>query len=157
MAGWLPVLATGVLQTLALMAVLHWAIGLQMVRAAGTIGFLVLVTACFAAVVQWLNARFGPAGRVLVLALLMLQLTSAGGTYPVQTSPGFFNAIHPFLPMTYVVEGLRHLITGGGLWPVWRAVLVLLAFTAGALALTAVSARRKQVWTVDRLHPELSL
>lgn len=94
---------------------------------------------------------------MLVLALLMLQLTSAGGTYPVQTSPGFFNAIHPFLPMTYVVEGLRHLITGGGLWPVWRAVLVLLAFTAGALALTAVSARRKQVWTVHRLHPELSL
>ncbi|WP_326576810.1 YhgE/Pip domain-containing protein [Actinacidiphila glaucinigra] len=156
-AGWLPVAAIGVLQTLALMAVLHWAIGLQMVRPAGTIGFLVLVTACFAAVVQWLNARFGPAGRVLVLALLMLQLTSAGGTYPVQTSPGFFNAIHPFLPMTYVVEGLRHLITGGGLWPVWRAVLVLLAFTAGALALTAVSARRKQVWTMDRLHPELSL
>ncbi|MDX2704465.1 YhgE/Pip domain-containing protein [Streptomyces sp. PA03-6a] len=156
-AGWLPVLAIGVLQTLALMAVLHWAIGLQMVRAAGTVGFLVLVTACFAAIVQWLNARFGPAGRVLVLALLMLQLTSAGGTYPVQTSPGFFNAIHPFLPMTYVVEGLRHLITGGGLWPVWRAVLVLLAFTAGALALTAVAARRKQVWTLDRLHPELSL
>ncbi|MGW3242508.1 YhgE/Pip family protein [Streptomyces sp. NPDC001070] len=156
-AGWLPVLAIGIAQTLALMAVLHWAIGLQMARAAGTIGFLILVTACFAAIVQWLNARFGPAGRVLVLALLMLQLTSAGGTYPVQTSPDFFNAIHPFLPMTYVVEGLRHLITGGGLWPVWRAVLVLLAFTAGALALTAVSARRKQVWTVDRLHPELSL
>lgn len=34
---------------------------------------------------------------------------------------------------------------------------MLLAFTAGALALTAVSARRKQVWTLDRLHPELSL
>ena len=123
-AGWLPVLATGVLQTLALMAVLHWAIGLQMVRAAGTIGFLVLVTACFAAVVQWLNARFGPAGRVLVLALLMLQLTSAGGTYPVQTSPGFFNALHPFLPMSYVVEALRRLITGGGLGPVWHLSVV---------------------------------
>ncbi|MEU6345061.1 YhgE/Pip domain-containing protein [Streptomyces sp. NPDC046977] len=156
-AGWLPVVAVGVLQTLALMAVLHWAVGLRMARAGGTIGFLVLVTACFGAIVQWLNARFGPAGRVLVLALLMLQLTSAGGTYPVQTSPGFFNAVHPFLPMSYVVEGLRHLITGGGLWPVWRACLVLALFTAGALALTAWSARRKQVWTPARLHPELSL
>ncbi|NUQ96769.1 MAG: YhgE/Pip domain-containing protein [Streptomyces sp.] len=157
LAGWLPVVAIGVLQTVSLMAVLHWAIGLQMVRAAGTVGFLFLVTACFGAIVQWLNARFGAAGRILVLALLMLQLTSAGGTYPVQTSPGFFNAIHPFLPMSYVVEALRRLITGGGLGPVWHACVVLVAFTAGALALTAVSARRRQVWTLDRLHPELSL
>ncbi|MFF3497589.1 YhgE/Pip family protein [Streptomyces sp. NPDC003247] len=157
LAGWLPVVAIGVLQTAALMAVLHWAIGLDMARAAGTVGFLFLVTACFAALVQWLNARFGAAGRILVLALLMLQLTSAGGTYPVQTSPGFFNALHPFLPMSYVVEALRRLITGGGLQPVWHACVVLAAFTAGALALTALSARRRQVWTLDRLHPELTL
>ncbi|MEU6066633.1 MULTISPECIES: YhgE/Pip domain-containing protein [Streptomyces] len=157
LAGWLPVVAVGVLQTAALMAVLHWAIGLQMARAAGTVGFLFLVAACFGALVQWLNARFGAAGRILVLALLMLQLTSAGGTYPVQTSPGFFNAIHPFLPMSYVVAALRRLITGGGLGPVWHACAVLVAFTAGALALTALSARRRQVWTLDRLHPELSL
>ncbi|MFI6355470.1 YhgE/Pip family protein [Streptomyces sp. NPDC050743] len=157
LAGWLPVAAVGVLQVAALMAVLHWAIGLQMLRAAGTIGFLCLVTACFAALVQWLNARFGAAGRILVLALLMLQLTSAGGTYPVQTSPHFFNAIHPFLPMSYIVEALRRLITGGGLGPVWQACGVLAAFTVGALALTALAARRRQVWTLDRLHPELSL
>ncbi|MET7440300.1 YhgE/Pip domain-containing protein [Streptomyces sp. NPDC005496] len=156
-AGWLPVAALGVLQTAALMSVLHWLIGLDMVRAAGTVGFLFLVSACFAAIVQWLNARFGAAGRILVLALLMLQLTSAGGTYPVQTSPGFFNAIHPFLPMSHVVDALRRLITGGGLGPVWQACAVLAAFTAGALALTAVSARRRQVWTLDRLHPELTL
>ncbi|RII18277.1 ABC-2 family transporter protein [Streptomyces sp. YIM 130001] len=156
-AGWLPVAALGVLQTCALMAVLHWALGLEMARAAGTVGFLLLVTGCFAAIVQWLNARFGAAGRILVLAALMLQLTSAGGTYPVQTSPGFFSALHPFLPMTYVVEALRRLITGGGLGPVWQATAVLLAFTLAALALTAWSARRKQVWTLDRLHPELSL
>ncbi|MFI1966669.1 YhgE/Pip family protein [Streptomyces pathocidini] len=157
LAGWLPVAALGVLQTAALMAVLHWGLGLEMARAGGTLGFLALTTACFAAVVQWLNARFGPAGRILVLALLMLQLTSAGGTYPVQTSPAFFNAIHPFLPMTYVVEGLRRLITGGDLVPVWQGCAVLGAYTLGALALTAWSARRKQVWTLDRLHPELSL
>ncbi|MFG3005259.1 YhgE/Pip family protein [Streptomyces calvus] len=157
LAGWLPVAAIGVAQTVALMSVLHWGLGLQMARAAGTVGFLFLVTACFAAIVQWLNARFGAAGRILVLALLMLQLTSAGGTYPVQTSPVFFNAVHPFLPMSHVVEALRRLISGGGLQPVWLACAVLAAFTAGALALTALSARRRQVWTVDRLHPELSL
>ncbi|KPC61732.1 YhgE/Pip domain-containing protein [Streptomyces chattanoogensis] len=156
-SGWLPVVGIGVLQTAALMSVLHFALGLEMARAAGTIGFLVLVTACFSAIVQWLNAKFGPAGRILVLALLMLQLTSAGGTYPVQTSPGFFNAIHPYLPMSYIVEGLRRLITGGGLEPVWQGSLVLAAFTVGALALTSVAARGRQVVRMKDLHPELSL
>lgn len=156
-AGWLPVAGIGVAQVSALMAVLHWGLGLEMARPALTIGFLMLVTGCFAAIIQWLNAKFGAAGRILVLAVLMLQLTSAGGTYPVQTSPGFFNFIHPYLPMSYVVEGLRRLITGGDLAPVWQGSAVLLAFTAGALALTALAARGKQVWTMDRLHPELSL
>lgn len=157
LAGWLPVAAVGVVQTAALMAVLRWGLGLHMARAAGTVAFLVLVTACFAALVQWMNAQFGVAGRLLVLALLMLQLTSAGGTYPVETSPRFFAALHPFLPMSYVVAALRRLITGGGLAPVWQGSAVLAAFTVAALVLTAVSARRKQVWTFDRLRPELSL
>ncbi|MFD9570487.1 YhgE/Pip family protein [Streptomyces sp. NPDC059982] len=157
LAGWLPVAGLGAAQVGALMSVLHWGLGLEMARPALTIGFLFLVTCCFAAIVQWLNAKFGAAGRILVLAFLMLQLTSAGGTYPVQTSPGFFNAIHPYLPMSYIVEGLRRLITGGDLTPVWQGCAVLAAFTAGALALTALAARGKQVWTMDRLHPELSL
>ncbi|MFD8412421.1 YhgE/Pip family protein [Streptomyces sp. NPDC059650] len=157
LAGWLPVAGLGALQVGMLMSVLHWGLGLEMEHPALTIGFLVLVTGCFAAIVQWLNAKFGAAGRILVLAVLMLQLTSAGGTYPVETSPGFFNAIHPYLPMSYIVEGLRRLITGGDLAPVWQGGAVLLAFTAGALALTSLAARGKQVWTMDRLHPELSL
>ncbi|MFD3676727.1 YhgE/Pip family protein [Streptomyces sp. NPDC058613] len=157
LAGWLPVAGLGTAQVGLLMAVLHWGLGLEMERPALTVGFLFLVTGCFAAIVQWLNAKFGAAGRILVLAVLMLQLTSAGGTYPVQTSPGFFNAIHPYLPMSYVVESLRRLITGGDLAPVWQGCAVLTAFTLGALALTALAARGKQVWTMDRLHPELSL
>jgi putative membrane protein len=65
--------------------------------------------------------------------------------------------LHPYLPMTYVVDGLRHLITGGGLQPVWETCAVLAAFTAAALTLTAWTARRSQVWTMRRLHPELIL
>lgn len=47
-----------------------------------------LVTACFAAIVRWPHARFGGAGRFLVLALLTLQLTSAGGPPPSGVDPG---------------------------------------------------------------------
>ncbi|WP_438487877.1 YhgE/Pip family protein [Streptomyces sp. S186] len=157
LGSWLPAFAIGVVQVLALMAVLHWALGLEMERAGATIGFLMLATACFTAFIQLLSAFFGPAGRVLTLVILMLQLTSAGGTYPVQTSPGFFSAIHPFLPMSYVVDGLRRLITGGDLDIVWQGSVVLAAFTVGALALTALAARSRQVVRMKDLHPELSL
>ncbi|WP_336054487.1 YhgE/Pip domain-containing protein [Streptomyces sp. CA2R101] len=157
LGSWLPAYAIGVVQVLALMAVLHWGLGLEMARSAGTVGFLLLATACFTAIIQLLGAFFGPAGRVLTLVVLMLQLTSAGGTYPVQTSPGFFAAIHPFLPMSYVVDGLRRLITGGDLAIVQQGCVVLVVFTVGALALTALAARSRQVVRMKDLHPELSL
>lgn len=157
LGSWLPAYAIGVVQVLALMAVLHWGLGLEMARTAGTVGFLLLATACFTAIIQLLGAFFGPVGRVLTLVVLMLQLTSAGGTYPVQTSPGFFAAIHPFLPMSYVVDGLRRLITGGDLAIVQQGCVVLAVFTVGALALTALAARSRQVVRMKDLHPELSL
>ncbi|KPC64956.1 YhgE/Pip domain-containing protein [Streptomyces chattanoogensis] len=157
LGAWLPAFAIGVVQVLALMAVLHWGLGLEMARSAGTIGFLLLATAAFTAIIQLLGACFGPAGRVLTLVVLMLQLTSAGGTYPVQTSPGFFAAIHPFLPMSYVVDGLRRLITGGDVGIVWQGSAILAAFTLGALALTSLTARGRQVVRMKDLHPELSL
>ncbi|AXI77097.1 YhgE/Pip domain-containing protein [Peterkaempfera bronchialis] len=157
LAGWLPAAGIGVLQCCALLAVLHWGVGLETARTAGVVGYLLLTVGCFTAVMQWLNARFGPAGRLLALALLMLQLTSAGGTYPVETSPRFFGALHPFLPMSHVVQGLRRLISGGDLGPVWTGCAVLAAFLAAALALTALTARRRQVWSLSRLHPELAL
>ncbi|MGW2393242.1 YhgE/Pip family protein [Streptomyces lydicamycinicus] len=157
LGSWLPAYAIGVVQVLALMAVLHWGLGLEMARTAGTVGFLLLATACFTAIIQLLGAFFGPAGRVLTLVVLMLQLTSAGGTYPVQTSPGFFAAIHPFLPMSYVVDGLRRLITGGDLAIVQQGCVVLAVFSLGALALTALAARSRQVVRMKDLHPELSL
>ncbi|MEU7595212.1 YhgE/Pip domain-containing protein [Streptomyces sp. NPDC039022] len=157
LGSWLPAFAIGVVQVLALMAVLHWGLGLEMERAGATIGFLLLATAAFTAIIQFFGAQFGPAGRVLTLVVLMLQLTSAGGTYPVQTSPGFFGAIHPFLPMSYVVDGLRRLITGGDLGIVWQGSIVLAVFTIAALALTSLTARSRQVVRMKDLHPELSL
>ncbi|GAA2824125.1 YhgE/Pip domain-containing protein [Kitasatospora paracochleata] len=157
LAGWLPAAAVSLAQAGLLLAVLHWAIGLEMVRTAGVIGYLALTVLAFTALMQWISARFGPAGRLLALALLMLQLTSAGGTYPIETSPLFFRAISPFLPMTYVIAGLRRLISGGDTAIVWQGCAVLAAYWLGSLALTVLTARGKQMWSMSRLHPELSL
>ncbi|WP_019629911.1 YhgE/Pip domain-containing protein [Actinomadura atramentaria] len=157
LAGWLPGAAVGAAQVLVLLGVLRFGLGLEAVRWPGLIGFLILAAATFQAIVQWANARFGPTGRVIALALLMLQLTSAAGTYPIETSPGFFGAIRPFLPMSWVVDAVRRLISGGDLTPVWQGGAVLAAFLAGALVLTALAARRNRVWTMTRLHPALKL
>ncbi|OLB65578.1 MAG: ABC transporter permease [Actinobacteria bacterium 13_2_20CM_2_72_6] len=157
LAGWLPGVVIGVAQAALLYTVLETALGLRPVHPVATLGYLLLTALAFTALVQWLGAKLGPAGRLAALALLMLQLTSSGGTYPVQTSPGFFAAIHPYLPMSYVVDGLRHLIDGGSMGTVTVGCLVLAGFAAGGVALTTLAARRSRVLTPRVLHPELTL
>ncbi|MEU6039601.1 YhgE/Pip domain-containing protein [Actinomadura sp. NPDC047616] len=157
LAGWLPAVTIGIGQVGVVLAVLHFGLGLHARHWVGLVAFLSLASAAFLAVIQWVNARFGPAGRIVALALLMLQLTSAAGTYPIETSPGFFQAIQPYLPMPWAVRAVRHLIAGGDPAAVWQGGAVLAAFLAGGLALTALAARHNRVWTVKRLHPALKL
>ncbi|WP_412542403.1 YhgE/Pip domain-containing protein [Longispora sp. K20-0274] len=157
LAGWLPGFAVGMVQAAVLLAVLHFALGLNLERPWAAGGLLVLTVGAFTAILQLIGAKLGAAGRVLALMLLMLQLTSSGGTYPIETSPGFLRALHPYLPMTYVVRGLRHLINGGAAGPVWQAVAVLIAFTAGALGLTTLVLRRSRRLTPSKLHPDLQM
>ncbi|NUW42664.1 YhgE/Pip family protein [Nonomuraea rhodomycinica] len=157
LSGWVPALALGAAQVGVLAAVLRFGLGLQAANWAGVIGLLLLAAAAFLAVVQAVNALLGPPGRVVALALLMLQLTSAAGTYPIETSPGFFQTISPWLPMSWVVAALRRLISGGDPTVVWQACGVLTAFLVLGLALTTLAVERSRTWTVKRLHPELSL
>lgn len=158
LAGYLPALAVGVGQVVVLLAVVHLGLGLHMSTVVGTVAFTVLVAAAFLAVQQMLTAVLGPAaGKVAIIALLMLQLTAASGTYPVQTTPAFFQWLHPGLPMTYAVTGLRELTTGGTDGRLWSSVAALLAFLVGSLAITSWCAARQRTWTLSRLHPALSI
>ncbi|MEV6041009.1 YhgE/Pip domain-containing protein [Nonomuraea sp. NPDC052116] len=157
LAGWLPAVVLGAAQVGVLVAVLRFGLGLEAASWAGLAGLLLLATAAFMAVVQAVNALLGPPGRVVALALLMLQLTSAAGTYPIETSPGFFQTISPWLPMSWVVSALRRLISGGDLTVVWQACGVLSAFLVLGLALTTLAVDRGRTWSVKRLHPELAL
>lgn len=158
LAGYLPSLVIGAGQVLLLLGVVGLGLGLSVGHPVGTIAFLLLVAATFLAVQQMLLAVLGSAaGKVATIALLMLQITSASGTYPVETTPAFFQAIHPLLPMTYAVEGLRDLITGTPDARLWRAVAYLVGLTVASLAVTAWKAGRLRTWTVARLHPTLSI
>lgn len=157
LAGWLPAAVLGAAQVGVLVAVLRFGLGLEAAHWAGLTGLLLLATAAFMAVVQAVNALLGPPGRVVALALLMLQLTSAAGTYPIETSPGFFQTISPWLPMSWVVSALRRLISGGDPTVVWQACGVLSAFLVLGLALTTLAVERGRIWSIQRLHPQLAL
>ncbi|WP_017593512.1 YhgE/Pip family protein [Nocardiopsis potens] len=157
LSGWLPALALGTAQGFVMVAALHLLLGLQAVNWPGLLGFLALTAAAYTAIVHWVDARFGAPGKVVVLALLILQITSAGGTYPLQTSPDFFQAIAPYTPMYWVVSATRHLISGGGGAVVLHACLVLGAYTLGALLLGWAATAGRRTWTMSRLHPVLKI
>jgi putative membrane protein len=107
------------------------------------LGFLVatLTALVFTALNHGFGAAFGPIGKFVALVLIALQVAGAGGTYPIETLPGFFRAIHVFLPMTHAVDLFRGAIGGGWLGPV-ADVLWLLAWMALALALGLFGAIR---------------
>ncbi|WP_265521627.1 YhgE/Pip domain-containing protein [Oerskovia flava] len=156
LAGYLPALVVGAAQVVVMLAVIHYGVGMQMTHAAGTVAFTMLVAATFLALQQALVALLGAAaGKVAILALLMLQLASSGGTYPVETTPAFFQVVHPLLPMSYAVDGLRQTITGGVDGRLWVAVVYLVAVLLASLAISAWRAGRLRTWTLDRLHPAL--
>ncbi|GAA4211935.1 YhgE/Pip domain-containing protein [Actinocatenispora rupis] len=156
-AGWLPAVAIGVVQAGILELVLHATLGLDPVRPVAMLAFLGTAVVAYTGLQQLFGALLGAAGRVLTLVMLIAQLVTAGGTYPLQTSPGILAAIHPYLPMSYVVDCLRRLISGGSTGMVWQGAGILVAFGVAAFAATCLVVRRSRRLTPTKLHPDLEL
>lgn len=118
-------------------------------------GFNILLSWSFIAIIQLLVQAFGMAGRFLAIVLLMLQLTSCGGTFPMELVPKFFQVISPYLPMTYGTAGLRQIVSGSADISLSISVFVLLAFAVGSLVLTLLISSD---WVKVRdLHPAQEL
>lgn len=66
----------------------------------------------FTGIVYTLVSLFGNVGKSIGVVLLVLQLAGAGGTFPVQVTPQFFQRINSFLPFTYAIGGMREAIAG---------------------------------------------
>ena len=88
---------------------------------------------------------------------MVVQLVSAGGTFPWQTLPAPLSALHHVLPMGYAVDGIRRLMYGGSFAPVGADLAVLSGYLLLALAASTFAARRARVWTPARVKPELAL
>jgi putative membrane protein len=72
----------------------------------------VLMSFAFIAIIQCLIFLMGQAGRLLSIVLLILQLTSCAGTFPLELVPKLFKVLNPFMPFTYCVSALREVISG---------------------------------------------
>lgn len=158
LASYAPTLAIGILQALILYLVVRLALGMEYANPAGTFAFMLLMVAMFLAMIQMFNAVFGPAvGRVLTLAFLMVQLTSAGGIYPVAVTSVPFHYIHWIDPMTATVTGLRFMILGGADYRFWVATGTIVALTCVFLAISTWAARRNRQYNMDRLYPPVEV
>lgn len=85
------------------------------VRPSSILSFFLFNIFCsfvFIAIVQCLIFLLKDAGRLLSIIILVLQLASSGGTFPIDLSPAFYRVISPYLPFTYVVSALREIIGG---------------------------------------------
>ncbi|GAA1731568.1 YhgE/Pip domain-containing protein [Aeromicrobium alkaliterrae] len=154
LAGLAPGLALAAVQALLLVAVVEGIVGIHPADRLLLIGTALAAGTVFTAINQMFIALFGAAGRFLALVLVCLQLTSAGGTYPIETAPAFFGFLHDLLPMTYVVDLFRAATAGGG-QSIGRDFFALGVFTVLALSVTVLAAYRRQRVTITRLHPTL--
>ena len=157
LGGWLAPVAIGVAQTVVLYLVLTIALGIKVVHPVLALLFLGFVSLTFVAILHALAARFGAIGKFLGLVFMVIQLVSAGGTFPWQTLPGPLQAVHQVVPMSYAIDGLRRLMYGASLGPVLLDLAVLAGFLVAALALSTYAARRSRIWTPSRIKPELAL
>ena len=157
LGGYWPAAILAGVQATMLLAVVRFGLGLRPGHLLALYAFAVLVGLTFVALLQFLSVALKAAGKFVAIVLLMLQLTSAAGTFPLQTVPPFFQAISPWLPMTYAVQGIRQAVSGGDMRLLALDAAVLAAFLAMSVLGTVLSVRRQRTWTMDRLHPTLEI
>ena len=89
-------------------------IGLSANHEWATLGLIVLASMTFMALVTALVTWDSKLGAFASLILLLLQLASSAGTYPLELTSKIFQVINPWLPMSYSVSGLRQTISMNG-------------------------------------------
>ncbi|WP_018131217.1 YhgE/Pip domain-containing protein [Effusibacillus pohliae] len=135
--------AIGVLQALIVGYSLQAGLGLQVVNQPMFYAMCMLISVTFVVLIQGLITVFGEAGRFLAIVILMLQLTSSAGTFPLEMTPEFFQSLNPYLPMTYTVAGLKAVISNGDSSWIWANVRTLALFTIGVAVVTVLLSLRR--------------
>ena len=100
-------------QATILMLIMVYCLGLAPDHPVNFIGAIYLTSFVYVLIVSLLVIVLDNPGRFLAMVLLVLQLGSSEGTFPIQTANSFFQAVNPLVPMTYSIRALRQAISGG--------------------------------------------
>ncbi|OYD06300.1 YhgE/Pip domain-containing protein [Paludifilum halophilum] len=136
--SFMTALLIGTLQALLLVTALRYGLGIRPELEGWFYLFAVVISFAFIAINHFLVSVLKDVGRFLSIVILMLQLTSSAGTYPVELLPDSFRELHPYLPMTYGIEGMRAAISTGDESVLLQNTGILLGCAVGAYVLLGV-------------------
>lgn len=152
-----PFVIMGVSQAIILMGVVQGALKFQIDNVGAFYALGIIASIVFMAIMQMIMVVFRMPGRIVAIVLLMLQITSSAGTFPVQMTPAFFRAVHPYLPMTYSIMGLRQAMSGKNSGEIVSGIGMLVFFGVIAIAITSIAFRMKRTVKMFDLHPVITL
>ena len=120
-----------VLMGLLVVAVAHVSLGFTPGDPGKELTIACLACVAFMSMQYFANVALGKVGSFLMLVFMVLQLAGSAGTYPVQISGELANALHAYVPFTYVVNGFRVGICGAGsiTQPVQVLIGIIIVFT----------------------------
>ncbi len=136
-------------QAVTVVLLLHGALGVAWSVLPQTLAFAALLALAFTAIHAFLTVALGRAGMLVSLVLVALQLAASGGLYPVEVLSGPFQAISPFLPLTWAVQGMQLIVAGASGGAVATAAGMVALFGLGGLIGTLlVVARRRGIRSI---------
>ena len=92
----------------------------------------------FTFIIYSLVVSFANLGKAIAVFLLIIQVTSGGGSFPLQMLPDFFQVLSPFLPATHVINAMRAAMMGVYMNDFWIEIGLLLLFVVPFLLLGLV-------------------
>lgn len=126
--------AVASVQGIALALMIKYILGITVNNMGLLIASCVLTSITFLFIIQFFVVYTGNIGKFIVMLLLILQLTSSAGTFPIETQTQFFIFINKILPMTYSTQLFKEAISGtAGHWAAYNAEILALFFVAFAL------------------------
>jgi len=134
-------LLISVLQSLVLGVAMLFILDLEIANLGAYFGLLIITSISFMMLIQFLCVTLKDAGRFIAIVLLILQLTSSAGTFPLELVPGWLQSVNPLLPMTYSVLGFKQAISSGNMSIFWDNAFVLIGFAVVCSILTFVFMR----------------
>ena len=145
----------GVLQTLVVTTGNFLILGTYAASKGYFILFALLISIVFTFIVYTLVSVFGNIGKGIGIIFLVLQISGAGGVYPIQVTPPFFQKINPFLPFTYALSLLRE-ATGGIVWEtIYKdlpilVLFVVIAIIVGVVLKTTINKRASKITDLSK-------